>query len=144
MGAHPVSTRTLSFLEGVFLVFILLLACSAASISIGWSRSSDVRGWWPVLLYFFALVDFAYAWAFMFLTRRLHMSLRGVLTYNTALALLLVLHSVLFYGLGGVPVGGLAGFVRSHSGASLWGLYATFLLGAAISWAHDALHRSDG
>jgi hypothetical protein len=125
----PARRNTLAVVFG-----ILAIATLIATI-IGWFRSIDVRGWWPVGILIHLLVDFVYAFAFVALTRSARpISLLFVAGYNAALGFLVVVHSVLFYS----TKPGDGGWQKLiHSDSTLIGAYGVFLLGAAVlalSW----------
>jgi len=112
------------------LVFLILAISSAVSTIIGWFNSVDVKGWWPLGITIYFLVDFIYALVFAALTHaRRRSSFFFVVAYNTTLGVLLVVHSILFYATK-ISDGRWEEFI--HSSYTLYGAYGAFLTGAAI------------
>jgi drug/metabolite transporter (DMT)-like permease len=56
--------RAVGYWTVVIGVFAILAAAHLFVLWVGWSRSVDVKGWWPFILAWGAVVSFVYAVAF--------------------------------------------------------------------------------
>jgi hypothetical protein len=124
-------------------VFLILGAASAVSTVVGWFNSVDVKGWWPLGIAVYLLFDCVYALLFVAIAQRGRpFGWPLVISYNAALGVALVVASFLFYTKFGTVnwlfanSGNLALSLHLHSvihsKANQVGLYALFLLVAAI------------
>jgi len=134
-------SRAVGYWTVVLGVFAILAASHLFVLWVGWSRSVDVKGWWPLILAWGATVSFLYAVAFSGTVR---VGGRAdtwfVVGYNVALAALLAVNGYMAYT---VEIDWLAvnsGAARLtvlqqvvQSSITPFAIYGTFLL-IAILW----------
>ena len=93
-----VGDRAASYWTVVLGVFAVLAASHLFVLWVGWSRSIDVKGWWPLILAWGAVVSFVYAVAFSSTVRVTQRTdVRFVVGYNVALAAVLAVDGYLAY-----------------------------------------------
>ncbi|MCX7170067.1 MAG: hypothetical protein NTY41_07160 [Proteobacteria bacterium] len=122
-------------------VFAFLFLSNCLVLWVGWFRSVDVRGWWPLGLFFDVALAFAYAVAFSAAMRSAHRTGLGfTVIYNVILASLLFLHGYLFYTIkidwlavnsGTASLSAFQKFIKNDF--TPIAIYAVFLLGAIVT-----------
>ncbi|KAF0209549.1 MAG: hypothetical protein FD171_274 [Actinobacteria bacterium] len=90
--------RAVGYWTVVLAVFAILAAAHLFVLWVGWSRSVDVKGWWPFILAWGAAVSFIYAVAFSATVRVMRRAdMWFVVGYTAALASLLAVAGYLAY-----------------------------------------------
>lgn len=80
------------------LVFLMLLTSHGLSLMFGWFYSLDVKSWWAFGLYLNTILCAVYAGVFVAIIGKMpRYSLRWSLLFNLVLAVVSLLHSVIFY-----------------------------------------------
>ena len=93
-----VGDRAASYWTVVLGLFAVLAASHLFVLWVGWSRSVDVKGWWPLILAWGAAVSFIYAVAFSATVRVTQRTdVWFVVGYNIALAAVLAVDGYLAY-----------------------------------------------
>jgi hypothetical protein len=149
----PIPNDLAPSLRGAFpIIFAILTLSSMMSAAIGYYYSIDVRGWWPVLLYILANINFVYTLALVGIARLARrLTIRALACHAVALSAFQQAHTLAFYNIqpdweavngGRAVLTPLQNFF--HSDASFYGMYLAFLCaalahGLTLRWTDRSL-----
>jgi hypothetical protein len=124
-------------------IMVVLTVFSALTTLYGWFQSTDVRGWWPVILLLWFLVTWVYAVAYaLFVNHHRLIQPSFLIQYHAALGAVLFVNTYLHYmididwaavnsGLAQLSV--IQEIVTSHK--TFYAIHLLFL-GAAVIWSY--------
>jgi len=124
------------------IIMVVLTVFSALNTLYGWFQSTDVKGWWPLILLLWFVVTWVYAVAYALLVSH-HRLIQPafLIQYHCALGAVLFLNTYLYYAIDvnwGAVNSGLAQLttiqkiVTSHK--TLYVIHLLFL-GVAVIWS---------
>jgi len=121
-------------------ILMILTISSLSSTALGYHYTTDVRGWWPLILCFEGALNLAYTAAYLGIVKfTRHRTMTSAACHAVTILLAQQTHALLFYTLQPDLLPSDQGLVALtpfhhliHSGLSYYGIYAVSLLVACM------------
>ena len=81
------------------IIFWILILWEIISLFIWNYYSSDVSGWWPIILFIMSLIYWVYSILFYLINKINPQPIKYFILYNSVLTIFFIVHTILFYTL---------------------------------------------